>query len=100
MPWQQNYDPLHGPLSTIAAALPLVLLLGLLALRRVPAYAAALAGLAAALIVAEPRTSGNVIKSIAFKRGVTIVNVNSTRMLLAFGFLRTIFEVFDHHQTC
>src|SRR3954471_5780909 len=52
MPWQQNYDPLHGPLSTVAAALPLVILLGLLALRRVPAYAAALAGLAAALVVA------------------------------------------------
>ena len=52
MPWQQNYDPLHGPLSTIAAALPLVVLLGLLALRRVTAYVAALAGLAAALIVA------------------------------------------------
>jgi lactate permease len=52
MSWQQNYDPLHGPLSTLAAALPLVLLLGLLALRRVPAYAAALAGLAGALIVA------------------------------------------------
>jgi lactate permease len=52
MPWQQNYDPLHGPMSTVVAALPLVILLGLLALRRVPAYAAALAGLAAALIVA------------------------------------------------
>ncbi|HXU36581.1 MAG TPA: lysine-sensitive aspartokinase 3 [Blastocatellia bacterium] len=51
------------------------------------------------LIVEEPRPSENVIKSIAFKRGVTIVNVNSTRMLLAFGFLRTIFEVFDRHQT-
>src|SRR3954469_21884555 len=52
MPWYQSYDPLHGPLSTVAAALPLVILLGLLALRRVPAYAAALAGLAAALVVA------------------------------------------------
>src|SRR6476660_6183683 len=52
MAWQQNYDPLHGPLSTLAAALPLVVLLGLLALRRVPAYAAALAGLAAAPAVA------------------------------------------------
>jgi lactate permease len=52
MPWQQNYDPLHGPMSTLAAALPLVVLLGLLALRRVPAYAAALAGLAAAMVVA------------------------------------------------
>lgn len=52
MPWQQNYDPLHGPLSTIASALPLVVLLGLLALRRVTAYVAALAGLATAIIVA------------------------------------------------
>ena len=52
MGWSQNYDPLHGPLSTLAAALPLVVLLGLLALRRVPAYIAALAGLGAALAVA------------------------------------------------
>jgi lactate permease len=52
MPWQQNYDPLNGPLSTIAAAIPIVVLLGLLAVRRVPAYAAALAGLAVALGVA------------------------------------------------
>src|SRR5690242_14710462 len=52
MPWLQNYDPLHGPLSTLAAALPLVVLLGLLASRRIPAYAAAIAGLAAALVVA------------------------------------------------
>jgi lactate permease len=52
MPWQQNYDPLHGAWSPVVAALPLVILLGLLALRRVPAYVAALAGLAAALAVA------------------------------------------------
>ena len=52
MPWQQSYDPLHGSLSTAAALLPLVLLLGLLALRRVPAHIAALAGLPAALLVA------------------------------------------------
>ena len=52
MPWSQSYDPLHGAMSTAAAALPLIILLGLLALRRVPAYVAALAGLAAALVVA------------------------------------------------
>jgi lactate permease len=52
MPWQQNYDPLHGAWSPVVAALPLVILLGLLALRRVPAYVAALAGLVAALAVA------------------------------------------------
>ncbi len=51
------------------------------------------------LIVREPRPSSNLIKSIAFKRGVTIVNVTLTRMLLAYGFLRKIFEVFDQHQT-
>jgi len=51
------------------------------------------------LIVGAARTSHNLIKSLAFKRGVTIVNVTSTRMLLAYGFLRTIFEVFDRHQT-
>lgn len=51
------------------------------------------------LIVATPRPSRNLIKSIAFKRGVTIVNVTSTRMLMAYGFLRTIFDVFDRHQT-
>jgi lactate permease len=50
--WQQNYDPLHGPLSTIVAALPLLVLLGLLASRRIPAHVAALCGLAAALAVA------------------------------------------------
>jgi aspartate kinase len=51
------------------------------------------------LIVATAHPSHNLIKSIAFKRGVTIVNVASTRMLLAYGFLRTIFEVFERHQT-
>jgi lactate permease len=50
--WLQTYDPLHGPLSTLVAALPLLVLLGLLASRRVPAHVAALAGLAAALLVA------------------------------------------------
>ena len=51
------------------------------------------------LIVATRHPSRNLIKSIAFKRGVTIVNVTSTRMLMAYGFLRTIFEVFESHQT-
>jgi lactate permease len=52
MPWQQNYDPLHGPLSTIVAALPLVALLGLLSWKKTPAHVAALVGLAAAILVA------------------------------------------------
>ena len=51
------------------------------------------------LIAAEPKRSLNTIKSIAVKRGVTIINVASARMIMAHGFLRTIFEVFDRHQT-
>jgi aspartate kinase len=51
------------------------------------------------LIVASSRPSSNLIKSIAFKRKVTIMNVASTRMLLAYGFLRSIFEVFERHRT-
>jgi aspartate kinase len=51
------------------------------------------------LIAAEPKRSQNTIKSIAVKRGVTIINVASTQMIMAHGFLRTIFEVFDRHQT-
>ncbi len=51
------------------------------------------------IIAAQPRPSRNLIKSIASKRGVTVVNITSTRMLMAHGFLRKIFEVFDRHET-
>jgi lactate permease len=53
MTWTQNYDPLSSALlSPLAAAIPVVLLLGLLASGRVRAPAAALAGLIAAVAVA------------------------------------------------
>ncbi|MDE3167289.1 MAG: lysine-sensitive aspartokinase 3 [Acidobacteriota bacterium] len=41
----------------------------------------------------------NVVKSIACKRRITTVNIHSTRMLMAHGFLRRIFEVFDRFET-
>jgi lactate permease len=50
MPWRQIYDPLsNAALSTLVAALPIVLLLGGLAFLRLRAHAAALLGLAAAV---------------------------------------------------
>src|SRR4051794_29313161 len=53
MTWTQNYDPLASVwFSALAAALPIMLLLGLLASGRVSAPRAALAGLLAALVVA------------------------------------------------
>ncbi|HMD18229.1 MAG TPA: L-lactate permease [Terriglobales bacterium] len=52
-PWPQGYDPTgHWWLSTILAALPIVVLLGSLALGHIKAHYAALAGLAAALLTA------------------------------------------------
>jgi aspartate kinase len=50
-------------------------------------------------IVAATVPCGNVVKSIACKRNITLVNVHSTRMLMAHGFLRRIFEVFDRYET-
>jgi aspartate kinase len=50
-------------------------------------------------IVSEAVPCGNVVKSIACKRQIALVNVHSTRMLMAHGFLHRIFEVFDRYET-
>lgn len=51
--WTQQYDPFGSPLiSTLLAALPVLVLLGLLGSGRANAWQAALAGLAAAIAVA------------------------------------------------
>jgi aspartate kinase len=50
-------------------------------------------------ITAEGPRTKSPAKSIASKKNITVVNIQSTRMLMAHGFLRRIFEVFDRHQT-
>lgn len=39
------------------------------------------------------------VKAIAAKDGITAIKIKSTRMLLAYGFLRKIFEVFEKYRT-
>jgi aspartate kinase len=39
------------------------------------------------------------VKAIAAKDGITAIKIKSTRMLLAYGFLKNIFEVFEQHKT-
>jgi len=51
------------------------------------------------LIVAEAPPSLAPIRSIACKTNITLVNIVSTRMLMAHGFLRRIFEIFDRFET-
>jgi len=56
----------------------------------------------------EPEAAGTVItqeagsvgvKAVAAKDGIIAINIKSSRMLLAYGFLRKIFEVFEKYRT-
>jgi aspartate kinase len=51
------------------------------------------------VITAEAPAGTNSVKSLASKRGITAVTITSSRMLMAHGFLRKIFEVFERHET-
>jgi aspartate kinase len=44
------------------------------------------------------RTAGD-LTAIACKRNVTVIDITSTRMLMAHGFLRRLFEVFERFRT-
>jgi len=49
------------------------------------------------IILKEP--DGNGVKAVAAKDGIVMVKIKSSRMLLAYGFLRKIFEVFEKYKT-
>lgn len=52
------------------------------------------------LIVAKPKTDKRcIVKSIAYKEGITMISIVSTRMFLATGFLENVFDVFHKYQT-
>jgi aspartate kinase len=44
------------------------------------------------------RMGDSPIRSISWKRGITVVNVRAPRMLGTYGFLRAMFEVFERHE--
>jgi aspartate kinase len=56
----------------------------------------------------QPEAKGTVISgknvsdritAVAAKDGITAIKIRSTRMLLAYGFLRSVFEVFERYKT-
>jgi aspartate kinase len=49
-------------------------------------------------ITATARRTKNIFKAIAAKKRITVVDVVATRMLMAHGFLKSIFEVFAQHR--
>ena len=50
-------------------------------------------------ITAEPPPSSMPLTALACKRDVTVVDITSSRMLMAYGFLRRVFEVFERYTT-
>jgi aspartate kinase len=50
-------------------------------------------------ITAEGRPGATGLTALACKRDVTVVDITSTRMLMAHGFLRRLFEVFERFKT-
>jgi aspartate kinase len=51
------------------------------------------------LITRDRPPTGQPLTAVAAKKGVTVVDITSTRMLMAHGFLRRIFEAFEAHKT-
>jgi aspartate kinase len=51
------------------------------------------------LITANRPPSDLGLTALASKKQVTVVDITSTRMLMAHGFLRRLFEVFERHKT-
>jgi aspartate kinase len=51
------------------------------------------------LITRERPATDLPLTAVASKKGVTVVDITSTRMLMAHGFLARIFQVFEEHRT-
>jgi aspartate kinase len=51
------------------------------------------------LILQTPETENkSIVKSIASKKGIIVINIASSRMFLAHGFLSKLFSIFAEHQ--
>jgi len=44
------------------------------------------------------RLGDSPIRSISWKKGITVINIRAPRMLGTYGFLRQLFEIFERHE--
>ncbi|MEQ8239677.1 MAG: aspartate kinase [Cyclobacteriaceae bacterium] len=44
-------------------------------------------------------SSNSIVKAIAAKNGITAIKIKSSRMVMAYGFLRRVFEIFEKYKT-
>ncbi len=51
------------------------------------------------MILPKNQTTPRKIKSIAYKKGITVLHITSARMLGAYGFMSAIFQIFERHRT-
>ncbi len=50
-------------------------------------------------LISKDGAAKGIVRSIAAKDGITAIRIHSSRMLLAYGFLRRVFEVFERYKT-
>ena len=51
------------------------------------------------MILPRSQSTPRKVKSIAYKKGITILHITSARMLGAYGFMSAIFQIFERHRT-
>jgi aspartate kinase len=49
--------------------------------------------------VISSKATADIFKAVAAKDGITAIKIKSARMLLAYGFLRSVFEIFERYKT-
>ena len=50
-------------------------------------------------LIADHASGDQVVTALACKTGITVITITSTGMLMAHGYMRRLFEVFERHKT-
>lgn len=54
---------------------------------------------ASGTLISREGAAKGIVRSVAAKDGIVAIRIQSSRMLLAYGFLRRVFEVFERYKT-